>query len=121
MPSRGRTASQYREEYVAFIERLTDDLGDMSGLEDAETWAQHVAEYIMGRSGLDLTEAQQQFGLDAFDFFNESLASGGIRAEPDTNRFRDVFTGHFVSRIDALDFLRRIPFFGLFSGGDSEP
>lgn len=115
-----RTPSQYQEEYVAFLERATDDLSDISAFEGIDSWMQHVQEFIMGNTGVDISGGTQSFIEDAFDFFNESIASAGWRADIDASRFRDVETGRFVGRDAVREFLRHIPFFGLFGGsGDT--
>jgi len=121
MPTRNpRSPSQYQEEYVSFLERVSNDLSDIEALESADTWMEHVRDFVFGDSGFEGTSAQVDFMNDAFDFVNESLTSGGFRAEISTSRFRDIETGRFVSRTDIKDFLRRIPFFGGLLGGESE-
>lgn len=109
-----RTQRQYQEEYVSFLERVSDDLADVESLRDIDTWRTHVNEFVFGGSGIEGTSAFEQFVEDAFGFNSQALAAGGFTVDPNLNAFRDAVTGRFVSRDDILDFLRQFNIFGSF-------
>lgn len=113
MPTRrARTPSQYQEEYVAFIDRVTNEFGDIGDLGSNDAWLEHVRLFVMGGLEEELSAAQTGFFQDAFSFMTESLTSAEIVLDTAVNRFRDVATGRFISRADVRTYLRRVPYIG---------